>query len=196
MISRRHVYLMLGLVIIWSVVPAWATTIPYCAMCIFIALKFWKISQAIFPLAAIAGAIAYMCPSLYGATVENVKIYQRTVWALHILQITSLISLGIVVIILISFANGTKRSTQDGVSNFVTIPDSLIELTNFTVRESIIQNITPCTDSDNLEILSKSYIYVNIEDNYMWAAQSDARENVIQSVNHALEIDIDETDNK
>lgn len=194
MISRKHIYLVLSLVIIWSMIPVWIITLVYCAVCVLIALKFWRVSKATFVLATVAGTIALLCPSLYGATVENIKIYQQVVWSLHILQTASLICFGLSVIVLLSLAGNVEHKIQARVQDYVTVPDSLIGITNASYRESIVQGAVQASAPS--DAISNVSTYVGIEDTLMWATRSETRESVIQIFTRVMEDDIDEADNK
>lgn len=194
MISKGHIYFVSGLVIIWSIVPVWVTTILYCIMCILLALKFWRVSKATFVLATVAGTIALMCPSLYGATVENIKIYQQVVWSLHILQTASLICFGLSIIVLLSLAGNIEYKIQARVQDYITVPDSLIGITNASYRESIVQGAVQA--SANTDVAPKVPTYIGIEDALSWATRAETRENVIKLFTRVVEDDIDETDNK
>lgn len=194
MISKGHIYFVSGLVIIWSIVPVWVTTILYCIMCILLALKFWRVSKATFVLATVAGTIALMCPSLYGATVENIKIYQQVVWSLHILQTASLICFGLSIIVLLSLVGNIEHKIQARVQDYITVPDSLIGITNASYRESIVQGAVQA--SANTDVAPKVPTYIGIEDALSWATRAETRENVIKLFTRVVEDDIDETDNK
>ena len=194
MISKGHVYFVLGLVIIWSIVPVWIITLVYCAVCVLIALKFWRVSKATFVLATVAGTIALMCPSLYGATVENIKIYQQVVWSLHILQTASLICFGFSVIVLLSLAGNVEHKIQARVQDYITVPDSLIRITNASYRESIVQGAVQASATS--DATPEVPTYVGVEDALAWATRAETRESVIQIFTRVVEDDTGETDNK
>lgn len=196
MISKRHVYFVLGLVIIWSIVPVWATTIPYCIMCIFIALKFFKISRVSFIWASLAHVFAVVCPFLYGTTVKSVNVYQRVVWTLHLLQIASVLCLCISLITLISLASGTDSKSQGNLnkSGYITVPDSLIRITNASYRESIVQGAVQASATS--DATPEVPTYVGVEDALAWATRAETRESVIQIFTRVVEDDTGETDNK
>lgn len=196
MISKGHVYLVLGLVIIWSVAPIWVTTILYCIMCILLALKFFKISRASFIWATLAHIFAVVCPFLYGTTVKSVNVYQRVVWTLHLLQIASVLCLCISLILLISLASGIDSKSQGNLnkSGYMTVPDSLIGITNASYRESIVQGAIQASASS--DATSNVSTYIGIEDTLVWATRAETRESVIQIFTRVVEDDIDEADNK
>ena len=196
MISKGHVCLVLGLVIIWSIVPVWVTTILYCLMCILFALKFFKISRAAFICATLAHIFAVVCPFLYSTTVKSVNAYQRVVWTLHLLQIASVLCLCISLITLISLASGTDSKSQGNLnkSGYITVPDSLIRVTDASYRESIVQGAVQV--SANSDATPEMSTYVGIEDALAWATRAETRESVIQIFTRIVEDGIGEADNK